>query len=547
MTKPVVKFSNVTKEYSLFKKKSDQLLDILSFKRNNKSFLALQDISFEVDRGETIGIIGTNGSGKSTLSNLLAQVVPPSSGNINIEGETSLVAISAGLNNHLTGYENIELKCLMHGLSKSEIAKIAPDIIDFADIGEFIYQPIKNYSSGMKSRLGFAISVHIEPDILIVDEALSVGDSTFHQKCVDKFEEFKEQGKTIFFISHSLSQVKKISDRIIWVSYGKMKMFDTTAKVAKEYTAYINWFNELTKAEKKNHKKDMLATQFGKWTGYNNESTPQKGNVNREKPRVRSLIPAIFMMLLTLLSAASMFLDNPSQALLSKWNSLNLNSKEAQSESNVEEPAPPSGEIREEINQEGVSLGQLTLYEDRELSNQIEVISSFTNLYVHNLSGNSYEVEYQGDLFYTAKDELGLVDAKNLDSQLTLDELSNSFSSSFVQSYEYFFAFGSSTIDEVKSTLRGLTSERELPKGEVLLEYSNDHLAYLFDEEGSARAIHVYSIDLDSPVIEDIKTNSIAATDDKEIYYMKIDQYNVIIDTEENRMSFYPVRNEISS
>ncbi|SFK18471.1 teichoic acid transport system ATP-binding protein [Halobacillus dabanensis] len=538
MTKPVVKFSNVTKEYSLFKKKSDQLLDILSFKRINRSFLALHDISFEVDPGETIGIIGTNGSGKSTLSNLLAQVVPPSSGNINIEGETSLVAISAGLNNHLTGYENIELKCLMHGLSKTEIAKISPYIIDFADIGEFIYQPIKNYSSGMKSRLGFAISVHIEPDILIVDEALSVGDSTFHQKCVDKFKEFKEQGKTIFFISHSLSQVKKISDRIIWVSYGQMRMFDTTAKVAKEYNAYISWFNELTKAEKKNHKKDMLATQFGKFSGNNNGSSFQ----NSEKGKntgVKSLIPAFLMMLLTLLSGASMFFENPSEIVSSKWKNMNLNSKEVQSE-NSEKLQTQSETIDEEINQEAIALGQLILYEDVELINNKEVVPSLTKLYVQGLIGKSYKLKYQNSIFYASKDKIGLVNGESHNSEFTLEEISRSFSSRFVQSYEYFFAFSSANIDEIKSIFNGMTSEIEFPKGDVLLEYSNDHLAYLFDEEGSMKAIHVYSIDLGSPIIEDIKENSLAATDGNGSYYVKLDQYNVILDVEEKRMSFFP-------
>src|SRR5690625_5178854 len=261
---PIVRFSNVSKTYSLFKKKSDQLFDVFALNKNGKNFSALSNISFEVFKGETVGIIGINGSGKSTLSNLLAQIIPPTTGQIEIDGETSLVAISAGLNNHLTGLENIELKCLMHGMEKDEIKKITPSIIEFADIGEFISQPIKSYSSGMKSRLGFAISDHIEPDILVIDEALSVGDSTFYQKCLDKFDEFKLQGKSIFFISHSLSQVKSISDRIMWLNFGSIQKFGDKATVAKEYQAFIKWFNTLTKKQQKAYREKMLNSQYDK-------------------------------------------------------------------------------------------------------------------------------------------------------------------------------------------------------------------------------------------------------------------------------------------
>ena len=257
-----MELTGVTKTFDLYAKKSDKIRNLFLNRKGNRQFMALRDINFSVYEGETIGIIGLNGSGKSTVSNILAGVLQPTEGDVYINGVSSLIAIAAGLNNNLTGLDNIELKCIMHGLSREEVEKVKPDIIEFADIGDYIHQPVKDYSSGMKSRLGFAISVHTDPDILIIDEALSVGDSTFAQKCLLKMDEFKKQGKTIFFISHSASQMKSFCEKVIWMHYGQIKEFGDVDEVLKNYTDFTKWFNALPEAEKKKYKADMFSEQI---------------------------------------------------------------------------------------------------------------------------------------------------------------------------------------------------------------------------------------------------------------------------------------------
>ncbi|WP_078394047.1 ABC transporter ATP-binding protein [Shouchella patagoniensis] len=256
---PKIKLTGVSKKYTLYHNNVEKLkaMFLPKTREENRDFYALKDISLEIFEGETIGIVGINGSGKSTISNVLSSVIPPTEGEIDIQGETSLIAINVGLNNNLNGYDNIEQKCLMHGFDQTKIEELMPLIEEFADIGDFIDQPVKNYSSGMKSRLGFAISAHTNPDIMIVDEALSVGDKTFYQKCKDKITEFKAQNKTIIFISHNVGEIKNLSDRVLWLHNGEVRAFGEKEKIVKEYEDYIKWFNKLSHQDKQAHKEDL--------------------------------------------------------------------------------------------------------------------------------------------------------------------------------------------------------------------------------------------------------------------------------------------------
>lgn len=252
---------NVYKKYKMHTKSSEKLLDVILPGGYGEDFYALQDISFIAKKGDVIGLIGVNGSGKSTLSNIISGVIPPTSGTVETIGQTSLIAIASGLNNQLTGRENIELKCLMLGFNKKQIKDMEPDIIEFADIGKFIDQPVKKYSSGMKSRLGFAISVTVNPDILIIDEALSVGDQAFAQKSKNKMFEFKEKGKTIFFVSHSMGQIKEFCEKAIWLEYGEIKQYGPVSEVIPEYEKFLQKYKSMTAAEQKKFREEVINKQ----------------------------------------------------------------------------------------------------------------------------------------------------------------------------------------------------------------------------------------------------------------------------------------------
>lgn len=225
MDEIAIKVEDLTKIYKLYDKPTDRLKESLGLSRNkvlSRDHYALQHVSFDVKKGETIGIIGTNGSGKSTILKIITGVLNPTGGNMTVNGRISaLLELGAGFNMEYTGIENIYLNGTMIGFTREEIEKKIDDILEFADIGEFIHQPVKTYSSGMFVRLAFAVAINIEPEILIVDEALSVGDVFFQTKCYRKFEDFKKMGKTILLVSHDLSSISKYCDRVILLNKGK--------------------------------------------------------------------------------------------------------------------------------------------------------------------------------------------------------------------------------------------------------------------------------------------------------------------------------------
>ncbi len=224
-TEYMIRVTNLCKDYKLYENKKQRLREGLfpSKKHPPKLHSALKNVNLQVRRGETVGVIGVNGSGKSTLLKILTGVVTPTSGTAEVHGRVSaLLELGAGFNIEYTGIENIYLNGTMMNISREEMDELLPEIVEFADIGEFINQPVKNYSSGMFARLAFSVAISVRPDILIVDEALSVGDIFFQTKCYKKFDEFRAEGMTILFVSHDLSAISKYCSRTILLNRGEV-------------------------------------------------------------------------------------------------------------------------------------------------------------------------------------------------------------------------------------------------------------------------------------------------------------------------------------
>lgn len=227
-----VKATNLTKRFEMLETTSNKMKTLFGLNRDKgQEFWALRNVSFEVHDGETIGIIGLKGSGKSTISTLISGTMTPTTGSLSVNGNVSIIALGTGLIPNLTGRENIHVVGLMMGMTKKEIAEKLDDIINFSELGPFIDQPLKTYSSGMKAKLSFSIAAYQNPDILIIDEVLSVGDGTFGQKSADKMFEFRKQGKTILLISHDMLAIEKWCDKVLWLHYGEVKGYGPTNEI----------------------------------------------------------------------------------------------------------------------------------------------------------------------------------------------------------------------------------------------------------------------------------------------------------------------------
>ena len=238
-----IKVQNLTKTYKLYDKPIDRLKESLHplKKKYHKEYYALNNVSFEIKKGETVGIVGKNGSGKSTLLKIITGVLTPTAGRVAIHGKISaILELGAGFNPEMTGLENIYLNTSINGMNKVQTDKKIDEIVAFAELGEFIHQPIKTYSSGMKARLAFAVSINVEPDILIVDEALSVGDAAFARKCFAKMEDIRSKGATILFVSHSEGSIVGLCNRAIWISNGNQIIDGTPKLVTGLYMKHIN-------------------------------------------------------------------------------------------------------------------------------------------------------------------------------------------------------------------------------------------------------------------------------------------------------------------
>ena len=260
----VIEADDVWKTFKVYKERNPSLKEMLIRGRSAyDTFWALKGVSFSVKQGSTIGLIGENGSGKSTMLKILAKILRPQRGSVRIDGKVSaLLELGAGFHPDLTGRENVFLNGSILGLTKSEIAGKLDQIIKFSELDQFIDTPVKNYSSGMYVRLGFAVAINVEPDVLLIDEILAVGDEAFQRKCLNKLYDLKEQGKTIVVVSHALESVRSICDEAVWLEHGEMKAEGSARSVVETYLEHVNRREE-EKSGQKSGEEEEFGTRWG--------------------------------------------------------------------------------------------------------------------------------------------------------------------------------------------------------------------------------------------------------------------------------------------
>ena len=239
----MIRFENVSKSYAIYERPSDRLKELLTLNlvKTHREFRALDEVSFEVKPGETFCVIGENGSGKSTLLQIVAGILQPTTGKAEVSGRVAaLLELGAGFNPEFSGRDNVYLNAAILGLPREETQRRFQSIEEFAEIGQFLDQPVKTYSSGMAVRLAFSVAIHVDPEILLVDEALAVGDIYFRQRCMRKVHELRQRGVTIVFVSHSMGDVKAIGDRVMWLEQGKIKAIGDPERVVSQYLAAMS-------------------------------------------------------------------------------------------------------------------------------------------------------------------------------------------------------------------------------------------------------------------------------------------------------------------
>ncbi|MGZ7031161.1 MAG: ABC transporter ATP-binding protein [Thermoanaerobaculia bacterium] len=235
-----VRAVDLSKQYDIYRKPADRLIEFVTRRPRHTVFPALQDVTFDVEEGETLGIIGQNGAGKSTLLKLLCAVTRPTTGTLETRGTiASILELGTGFHPEFTGRDNAALNAAILGLSPSEIRRRLPDILEFSELGTFLDRPVKTYSSGMYMRLAFSVAVNVNPDILVIDEALAVGDGHFQKKCVDKIRDFQEKKKTILFCSHALYHIASLCHRTLWLDHGRVMRYGESLDVVHDYETFL--------------------------------------------------------------------------------------------------------------------------------------------------------------------------------------------------------------------------------------------------------------------------------------------------------------------